>query len=55
METNSSDYVSNGVFSQLCKDRLLHLVAFFFKNLNFAECNYEIDDKELLTIIQSFE
>ena len=55
METDSSDYVSNRVFFQLGKDRLLHLIASFFKNPNLAECNYEIYDKELLTIIQCFE
>ena len=55
METDSSDYVSSGVLSQLGEDRLLHPVAFFSKNLNLAECNYEIYDKELLAIIQYFE
>ena len=55
MEANSSDYVSSRVLFQLGKDRLLYLVAFFFKNLNPAECNYEIYDKELLAIIQCFE
>ena len=55
VETDSSDYVSSGVLSQLSKDGLLHPVAFFSKNLNHAECNYEIYDKELLAIIQCFE
>ena len=55
METDSSDYVSSGVFSQLGKNRLLYLVVFFFKNLNPAEYNYEIYDKELLAIIRCFE
>ena len=55
VETNSSNYVSSGVFSQLGEDELLHPVAFFSKNLNPAECNYEIYDKELLAIIRYFE
>ena len=55
VETNSSDYVSSEVFSQLGKDGLLNLIAFFAKNLNPAECNYEIYDKELLAIIQYFK
>ncbi len=55
METDFSDYVSSGVFSQLSKDRLLYPVIFFFKNLNSVECNYDIYDKELLAIIQCFE
>ena len=37
------------------EDRLLHPIAFFSKNLNPVECNYEIYDKELLAIIQCFE
>ena len=55
VETDSSDYVSSGVFSQLGEDGLLYLVTFFLKNLNPAECNYEIYDKELLAIIRCFE
>ena len=55
LETNSSNYVSSGVFSQLGKNRLLHLLVFFSKNPNPAKCNYEIYDKELLAIIRCFE
>ena len=55
METNSFDYINSGVFFQLGKDKLLHLVAFFFKNLNPTECNYEIYKKKLLAIIQCFK
>ena len=55
VETDSSDYVSSGVLSQLGDDGLLHPVAFFSKNLNPAKCNYEIYDKELLAIIRCFE
>ena len=55
VETDSSDYVSSGVLFQLGNDELLHPVAFFSKNLNPAECNYEIYDKELLAIIRCFE
>jgi hypothetical protein len=33
----------------------LHLVTFFSKNLVSIECNYEIYDKELLTIVRCFE
>ena len=51
VETDSSDYVSSEFFSQLGENGLLHPIAFFSKNLNPAECNYEIYDKELLAII----
>lgn len=55
METNSSKYVSSGVFFQLSKDRLLHLIIFFSQNLNSAKCNYKIYDKKLLAIIWCFK
>ena len=55
VETDSSDYVSSGVLSQLGDDELLHPIAFFSKNLNPAKCNYKIYDKELLAIIRCFE
>ena len=47
IETNLSDYISSGVFSQLGNDELLRPIAFFSKNLNSAGCNYKIYDKEL--------
>jgi hypothetical protein len=37
------------------KNDELHSVTFFSKNLASIECNYEIYDKELLTIIRCFE
>lgn len=55
VETDSYDNISSRVFSSLDKDELLYIVAFFPKNLNSAECNYEIYDKELLAIIRYFE
>ena len=55
VKTDSSDYVSRGILFQLGDNGLLHLVAFFSKNFNPFECNYEIYDKELLAIIRCFE
>ena len=55
VETDFSDYISSKVLSPLGKDGLLHPVTFFSKNLNPAECNYKIYDKELLAIIRCFE
>ena len=54
IETDSSDFVSAGVLSQM-HDGILRPVAFFSKKLSPAECNYMIYDKELLAIIRSFE
>ncbi len=51
---DSSDSVSSGVLSQLGDNGLLHTVAFFSKNLNPAEYNYKIYDKESLAIIEQW-
>ncbi len=55
LETDSSDYVNGGVLSQYDDEGVLHPVVFYSKNMSSAECNYEIYDKELLTIIRAFE
>ena len=55
VETDTSDYVSEGILSQYNENDVLHLIAYFFKKHNSAECNYEIYDKELMIIIHTFE
>ena len=55
VETDTSDYVSEGILSQYDKNGILHLIAYFFKKHNSAECNYEIYDKELMTIVHTFK
>ena len=55
VETDASDYVSVGMMSQYDADGILHPVAFFSKKHSPVECNYEIYDKELMTIIRCFE
>ena len=55
VETDASDYVSEGILSQYNKNDVLHLIAYFFKKHNSAECNYEIYDKELMVIICTFK
>ena len=54
VETDSSDFVSAGVLSQM-HDGVLKPVAYFSKKMAPAECNYMIYDKELLAIVKSFE
>jgi len=54
VKTNASDYISAGILSQY-HDGILHPVAFFSKKHFPAECNYEIYDKELMTIVRAFE
>jgi hypothetical protein len=55
IESDSSNFVFAKVLSQMRKNDELHLVIFFSKNLASIECNYEIYDKELLTIVRCFE
>ena len=50
-----SDYVSAGVLLQEDDNGILHLVAYFSKQIILVECNYKIYDKELLAIIQYFK
>ncbi len=51
LKTNFLNYVNNEVLSQYDDEDILHSVIFYNKNMILAECNYEIYDKELLTII----
>ncbi|KAG5720262.1 hypothetical protein E4T56_gene3291 [Termitomyces sp. T112] len=56
VEADSSDFATGAVLSQQSKeDGKWHPVAFYSKSLNAVEWNYEIHDKEMLAIIQSFE
>jgi len=54
VETDASDFALGCVLSQF-KDKRLHPVAFHSRKLNPAERNYEIHDKELLSILEAFE
>ncbi len=49
------DFVSAEVLFQMRENDELHFVTFFSKNLVSIKCNYEIYDKELLTIVRCFE
>ena len=55
IKANLSNYITRGILSQYNKDGVLHPIAYFSKQLNPAECNYEIYNKELLAIIRYFK
>jgi len=55
LETDSFNYVNNDILSQFDDKETLHSMIYYSKNLSLAECNYEIYDKKLLTIIQAFK
>ena len=56
IEANSSDFASRAVLSQkLPGEEKWYPVAFYSKFLSPVERNYEIHDKEMLTIIRALE
>jgi len=55
IETDATYYVSAGVSSQPDDEGVVHPVAYFSKKHSPAECNYDIYDKELMSIIQALE
>jgi len=52
IEVNTSDYTMGGVLLMECGDGKWRPVTFLLKSLNKTERNYEIHDKEILTIIR---
>lgn len=52
LETDASDFAIGAVISQRHEKRL-HPIAFYSRKLNPAELNYEIYDKELLSIVEA--
>jgi hypothetical protein len=55
VKTDASDYAIGACFMQIGKDRKLHSVAFYFKKMFSAEMNYDIHDKEFLTVVTAFQ
>ena len=55
LEINASDEVIEACISQSDDKRHLHLIAFHSRKLTDAELNYEIHDKKLLAIVDSFK
>ena len=55
MKVDAFDYATGGVLLIEYKDKLWRPVAFLSKSLNETERNYEIHDKEILTIVRGLE
>jgi hypothetical protein len=55
METNASNFALRVVLSQEGDRRRLHLLAFHSRKFSAAKINYEIHNKELLAIVDSFQ
>ena len=52
IEIDILDYMTGGVLSMKCENKWWRPVVFLSKSLNKTERNYEIHDKEILTIIR---
>jgi hypothetical protein len=55
MESDASDFVLGAMLSQEEDGRRLHPVAFYSRKFSTAKFNYEIHDKEILAIVDSFQ
>jgi len=51
LETNALDKAIKRCISQKGNDRLLHLIAYYFRKLIVVKLNYNVYNKELLAII----
>jgi len=55
VETDASDYAMAVIISQISPDDGdIHLITLYSHSMQPAELNYEIYDKELLTIFEAF-
>ncbi|KAH9274022.1 hypothetical protein BASA83_003661 [Batrachochytrium salamandrivorans] len=55
LETDASDFAISGVLHQHDQSNTLRPVAFYSRQMNNAERNYDIYDKELLAVVKSFK
>ena len=55
LKTNASNQTIKACISQSDEKKRLYLIAFYSKKLTNAELNYEIHNKKLLIIIDSFK
>ena len=54
LSTDASDFAISGVLQQPDSDNHLHPIAYYSRKLSPAEINYEVYDKELLGVVESF-
>ena len=55
METNASDYALAAILSIMTKDNEIYPIAFHSRTFSALELNYDVHDKELLTIFEAFK
>ena len=55
LETDASNFAKGSILSQVEPDRKWHLLAFYSKKFSLVEINYDIHDKEISVIVDSFK
>ena len=55
LETDSSGYATGAILSQMGPSDKWHPVAYYSKSLSGAERNYNIHDKELLSVVRALK
>ena len=54
VEVNASNYACGTVLMQCDDKNTLHLVVFFSKTMNEAQCNYDVYNRKLLALVEMF-
>jgi hypothetical protein len=55
VETDASDLALGAILSDKDEEGRLHPIAFHSRKFQPSEMNYEVDDKEILTVVNSFK
>ena len=55
METDALDYALAAILSTMAKDNEIYPIAFHSQMFSAPELNYDVYDKELLTIFKAFK
>ena len=53
LETNASDYTIGAYLTQKGDDNKMRTIAFYSRKITGPELNYDIHDKELLTVVEA--
>ncbi|KAJ2914471.1 hypothetical protein MD484_g5943, partial [Candolleomyces efflorescens] len=54
LSTDASDFAISGILQQPDNSGTLHPVAYYSRKISPAEINYDVHDKELLAVVESF-
>jgi hypothetical protein len=55
VETDGDDFAIGALKSEKCSDDKVHPIAYHLRKFSPAEISYEIDNKELLAVVDSFK